>query len=74
MFIKTKQKSPKDGWYEVEYDPKSPAIYKYNRRAFYNGMWKRGRFPHFNQGLDSVFSHCENDKYNLSSYKPFLEQ
>ena len=34
MFIKTKQKPPKDGWYEVEYDPKSPAMSQDNRRAF----------------------------------------
>ena len=74
MFIKTKQKPPKDGWYEVEYDPWSHAFYKSNRRAFYNGMWKKGRFPHFDQGLNSIFSSCENDKYNLSSYKSFQEQ
>lgn len=74
MLIKTRQKPPKDGWYEVEYDPKSPAVYEDNRRAFYNGKWRRGLFPHFDQGLNSVFSRCEGDKYNLSSYKPFLEQ
>ena len=74
MFINVRQKPPKNGWYEVAYDPKSTAIYRDNRRAFYNGMWKRGRFPHFNQRLNSVFSRCEGDKYNLSSYKPFLEQ
>ena len=74
MLIKTRQKPPKDGWYEVEYDPKSHAIYKDNRRAFYNGMWKKGRFPDFDQGLNSVFSRHKGDKYNLSSYKPFLEQ
>ena len=71
MFIKVKQKPPKDGWYEVKYDPKSPAIY---RRAFYKGMWRKGRFPHFDKRSNSAFSRCENDKYNLSSYKPFLEQ
>lgn len=74
MLIKTRQKPPKDGWYEVEYDPESPAFYEDNRRAFYNGMWRRGRFPNFDKGLNSVFSRCEGDKYNLSSYKPFLEQ
>ena len=74
MFIKTKQKPPKDGWYEVKYDPRSHAIHKDNRRAFYNGVWRRGGFPHFDQGSTSVFSRWENDKYNLSSYKPFLEQ
>ena len=74
MLIKTMQKPPKDGWYEVEYDPKSPAIYKDNRRAFYNGRWRRGVFPHFDKRLNAVFSSCEGDKYNLSSYKPFLEQ
>lgn len=74
MFIKTKQKPPKDGWYEVEYDPRSHAIYTDKRRAFYNGMWKRGRFPNFEERSNSVFSHCEGDKYKLSSYKPFLEQ
>ena len=74
MLIKTRQKPPKDGWYEVEYDPRSNAIYKDNRRAFYNGMWNKGRFPHFVEGSTSIFSRCENDKYNLSSYKPFLEQ
>ena len=42
MFIKVRQKPPKDGWYEVEYDPKTPAIYKDNRRAFYNGKWRMG--------------------------------
>ncbi len=74
MFINVRQKPPKDGWYEVKYDPWSHAFYKDNRRAFYNGMWKKGRFPHFDQGLNSVFSRCKGDKYNLSSYKPFLEQ
>lgn len=74
MFIKTKQKPPKNGWYEVKYDPKSPAVYTDNRRAFYNGMWRKGRFPYFEEGSTSVFSRCEGDKYNLSSYKPFLEQ
>ena len=74
MFIKTRQKPPKDGWYEVEYDPKYHAIYADNRRAFYNGRWKSGTFPRFDKGLNSIFSRCEGDKYNLSSYKPFLEQ
>lgn len=74
MLINARQNPPKDGWYVVEYDPKSPAVYTDNRRAFYNGMWKKGSFPDFNQELNSVFSHCEGDKYNLSSYKPFLEQ
>lgn len=55
MFINVRQKPPKNGWYEVEYDPRAPAIPKDNRRAFYNGMWKNGRFPHFNQGLNSIF-------------------
>ena len=74
MLIKTRQKPPKDGWYEVEYDPKSPAIYEDNRRAFYNGRWRRGKFPLFDKGVNSIFSSCEGDKYNLFSYKPFLEQ
>ena len=74
MFIKTKQKPPKDGWYEVKYDPSSHEILKLNRRAFYNGMWRKCWFSHFDQESNSVFSRCENDKYNLSSYKPFLEQ
>ena len=68
MLIKTRQKPPKDGWYEVEY-----AFYNNNRRAFYNGMWKKGEFPNFDRRSTSIFSQCENDKYNLSSYKPFLE-
>ena len=74
MFINVRQKPPKDGWYEVEYDPKTPAIYKDNRRAFYNGKWRRGMYPTFDSRSRSVFSRCEDDKYKLSSYKPFLEQ
>lgn len=33
MFISVRQKPPGAGWYKVEYDPKSPAIYQDNRRA-----------------------------------------
>lgn len=42
MFINVRQKPPKDGWYEVKYDPRAYAIHEDTRRAFYNGMWKGG--------------------------------
>lgn len=80
MLIKTRQKPPKDGWYRVEYDPKSPAVYDPDPavgvyRAFFEGKWRRGKYPKMSRFAEApVFSRCENDKYNLSDYKPFLEQ
>ena len=73
MLIKTRQKPPKDGWYKVEYSPEAPVYFQENCRAFYEGRWRRGKYPTFLEET-SIFSRYEDDKYDLASYKPFLEQ
>ena len=73
MLIKTRQKPPKDGWYCAFYDPVHAGVNKNEFRAFFEGKWRKGDFPRKREEK-ATFGRNPNDKYDISSYKPFLEQ